>query len=43
MIHAHRPQVAFVHFAHVDNVGHINGWGTPEQVVRVDELLQSRP
>jgi hypothetical protein len=37
IIHEHRPQVAFVHFPHVDNVGHIDGWGTPEQLRAVEE------
>jgi predicted AlkP superfamily pyrophosphatase or phosphodiesterase len=33
----HRPDVTVVHFPHVDNVGHVTGWGTPEQVVAVEE------
>jgi len=37
IIHEHRPQVMFVHFPHVDNVGHIFGWGTPEQLQAVEE------
>ena len=32
MIHKHRPQVLFVHFPSVDNIGHKIGWGTPEQL-----------
>jgi len=32
-----RPDVTFVHFPHVDNVGHTYGWGTPEQVIAVEE------
>jgi arylsulfatase A-like enzyme len=37
IIEAHRPQVMFVHFPHVDNVGHMSGWGTPEQVAAVED------
>ena len=37
IIHEHRPEVMFVHFPHVDNVGHMSGWGTPEQVEAVEE------
>jgi arylsulfatase A-like enzyme len=29
--------VTFVHFPHVDNIGHTYGWGTPQQVVAVEE------
>jgi predicted AlkP superfamily pyrophosphatase or phosphodiesterase len=37
IIRDHRPDVLFVHFPHVDNVGHMSGWGTPEQVEAVEE------
>ena len=37
LIREHRPEVTVVHFPHVDNVGHVIGWGTPEQVVAVEE------
>ncbi|MDB5320299.1 MAG: type phosphodiesterase/nucleotide pyrophosphatase [Phycisphaerales bacterium] len=37
IIHDHRPDVLFVHFPHVDNVGHMSGWGTPEQIDAVEE------
>jgi predicted AlkP superfamily pyrophosphatase or phosphodiesterase len=37
MIEEHRPQVLFVHFPHVDNVGHTQGWGTSEQVEAVED------
>ena len=37
LIREHRPDVTVVHFPHVDNVGHVVGWGTPEQVVAVEE------
>jgi arylsulfatase A-like enzyme len=32
-----RPDVTFVHFPHVDNIGHTYGWGTPEQVIAVED------
>lgn len=32
IIHEHKPQVMFVHFPNVDNIGHLAGWGTPQQV-----------
>jgi arylsulfatase A-like enzyme len=37
IIRDHRPDVMFVHFPHVDNVGHMSGWGTPEQIDAVEE------
>jgi arylsulfatase A-like enzyme len=37
LIRDHRPDVMFVHFPHVDNVGHMSGWGTPEQIDAVEE------
>jgi arylsulfatase A-like enzyme len=37
ILHEHRPDVCFVHFPHVDNVGHMSGWGTPEQIQAVEE------
>jgi len=36
IIQDHRPDVMFVHFPHVDNVGHMEGWGTPQQIAAVD-------
>jgi arylsulfatase A-like enzyme len=35
MLREHQPQVMFVHFPGVDNVGHKTGWGTPEQLAAV--------
>ena len=37
MLRSHRPEVFFVHFPGVDNVGHKIGWGTPEQLAAVAE------
>jgi hypothetical protein len=37
IIQSHRPEVMFIHFPHVDNVGHMSGWGTPEQVQAVED------
>ena len=37
MLRSHRPEVFFVHFPGVDNVGHKLGWGTPEQLAAVAE------
>jgi hypothetical protein len=31
----HKPDVFFVHFPSVDNIGHLVGWGTDEQVAAV--------
>jgi len=36
MIREHQPQVMFVHFPTVDNVGHAKGWATPEQVAAIE-------
>ena len=33
----YRPDVTVVHFPHVDNVGHALGWGTPEQIVALED------
>jgi len=35
MLHSHQPEMLFVHFPGVDNVGHKIGWGTPEQLAAV--------
>ena len=32
IIREHKPDVMFVHFPSVDNVGHKIGWATPEQM-----------
>lgn len=32
IIAKNQPDVMFVHFPNVDNVGHATGWGTPEQI-----------
>jgi arylsulfatase A-like enzyme len=37
IIRDHSPQVMFVHFPHVDNIGHLSGWGTPEQIEAVED------
>jgi arylsulfatase A-like enzyme len=37
MIREHEPQVMFVHFPHVDNIGHLSGWGTPEQIEALED------
>ena len=37
MLRSHRPEVFFVHFPGVDNVGHKTGWGTHEQLAAVAE------
>lgn len=36
MIRAHEPEVMFVHFPSVDNVGHADGWATPKQVAAIE-------
>jgi len=35
MLRSHQPEMFFVHFPGVDNVGHKIGWGTPEQLAAV--------
>jgi predicted AlkP superfamily pyrophosphatase or phosphodiesterase len=35
ILHAHQPELMFVHLPGVDNVGHASGWGTPEQLAAV--------
>ena len=35
MIHEHRPQVLFVHFPTVDNVGHAKGWASAAQLAAI--------
>jgi arylsulfatase A-like enzyme len=37
IIRDHRPDVAVVHLPHVDNVGHLAGWGTPDRVRAVED------
>jgi hypothetical protein len=37
IIREHRPDLTFVHLPHVDNVGHLLGWGTPEQIRAVGD------
>ena len=32
----HRPHVTFLHFGEVDSAGHRIGWGTPEQIARIE-------
>lgn len=34
----HRPQVMFIHFGSVDGTGHGIGWGTPEQMKKIEEV-----
>jgi predicted AlkP superfamily pyrophosphatase or phosphodiesterase len=41
MIRDHQPEVMFVHFPHVDNIGHLSGWGTPEQIQAVEDADQA--
>ncbi len=36
MIHAHRPQVMFVHFPEVDQVGHTLGWASEAQIAAIE-------
>jgi predicted AlkP superfamily pyrophosphatase or phosphodiesterase len=38
MIHEHRPQVLFVHFPTVDNVGHAKGWASAEQLAALAQV-----
>lgn len=35
-IHAHRPQVLFVHFPDVDQNGHQFGWASPQQIAAIE-------
>jgi predicted AlkP superfamily pyrophosphatase or phosphodiesterase len=37
MISQHQPEVLFVHFPSVDNVGHAAGWATPEQITAIEQ------
>lgn len=41
IIREHQPEVMFVHFPHVDNIGHLSGWGTPEQIEAVEDADQA--
>ena len=36
IIREHQPQLLFVHFPNVDNVGHAKGWGTPAQIKAIE-------
>jgi arylsulfatase A-like enzyme len=36
IIRWHKPEVMFVHFPSVDNVGHKIGWGTPQQIKAIE-------
>ena len=38
LIREHKPDVLFVHFPGADTVGHAKGWGTPEQLERVEVI-----
>jgi predicted AlkP superfamily pyrophosphatase or phosphodiesterase len=38
MIHEHRPQVLFIHFPTVDNVGHAKGWASEAQLVALAQV-----
>jgi predicted AlkP superfamily pyrophosphatase or phosphodiesterase len=38
MIHEHRPEVLFVHFPTVDNVGHAKGWASAEQMAALAQV-----
>jgi hypothetical protein len=40
MLRSDQPQVCFIHFPGVDNIGHKIGWGTPEQLAAVAEADQ---
>ena len=37
IIRDHKPHLMFVHLAGVDYVGHVRGWGSPDQLVWVGE------
>ncbi len=37
IIRSHQPQVMVVHLPSVDNVGHAQGWGTPEQMAAIEQ------
>jgi arylsulfatase A-like enzyme len=37
ILRLHRPHVLFVHLADTDTIGHVVGWGTPEQIWFVQE------
>ena len=37
ILHEHQPDVMFVHLPGVDNVGHAKGWGSPDQLVAVEQ------
>jgi predicted AlkP superfamily pyrophosphatase or phosphodiesterase len=37
-IHEQKPQVMFVHFPGADGTGHGVGWGTPQQLERIDRI-----
>jgi predicted AlkP superfamily pyrophosphatase or phosphodiesterase len=37
LIHAHKPQVMFVHLPTVDNVGHAKGWASAAQLAAIEQ------
>ena len=38
MLKERQPDVMFVHFPGVDGTGHSKGWGSPEQIAKVEEV-----
>jgi predicted AlkP superfamily pyrophosphatase or phosphodiesterase len=38
ILREHRPDVFFVHFPSVDNIGHLVGWGTEQQLAAVSRV-----
>jgi predicted AlkP superfamily pyrophosphatase or phosphodiesterase len=38
IIEQHKPDLLFIHFPGVDNVGHDKGWGSPEQIAAIASL-----
>lgn len=37
LIEQHQPQLLFIHYPEVDSVGHAKGWGSPEQLKKIEE------
>lgn len=37
LLTSYKPNLLFVHFGEVDGVGHGIGWGTPEQIARIEK------
>lgn len=37
IIEQHRPALVFIHFPEVDAVGHAKGWGSPEQLAKIEQ------